>query len=51
MKMVGLEGILLIRLHLKKHLVPFNKLTFGATLIYLLLHAIMSHDQILFEGT
>jgi hypothetical protein len=38
--MLGLEGILLVRLQAKKHLIPFFKLTFRATLICLLLHAI-----------
>jgi succinate dehydrogenase hydrophobic anchor subunit len=49
--MVGLEGIFLVRLQLKKHSIPFCKLVFKVTLICLLLHAIMGHDQILFEGT
>jgi hypothetical protein len=48
--MVSLEGIFLVRLQLKKHLISFYKLTFRATLIYLLLHAIMGHEKILFEG-
>nr|KUM45115.1 hypothetical protein ABT39_MTgene4049 [Picea glauca] len=40
------EGSLLIPLRTKKHLVPFRKLTFQMTMICLLLHAILSHDQI-----
>jgi hypothetical protein len=48
--MVSLEAILLVRLQSNKHLIPFCKLTFRETLIYLFLHAIMVHDQILFEG-
>jgi hypothetical protein len=48
--MVSLEGIFLVRLQSKKHLILFYKLTFIATLICLLLHVIMGDDQILFEG-
>jgi hypothetical protein len=48
--MFSLKGSLFIRLQWKKHLISFNKLTFRATLIFLLLHAILGHDQILFEG-
>jgi hypothetical protein len=48
--MIYLEGSFLIWLEMKKHMIPFNKMVFGMTLISLLLHAIMIHDQILFEG-
>ena len=49
MTLLSLEGSLLIRLQLQKHLIPFYKLTFGATLICLLLHSILGHDQVLFK--
>ena len=49
--MLGLEGSLHVWLQTEKHLVPFNKLTFRTALIYLFLHAVLSHDQILFEST
>jgi hypothetical protein len=48
--MLFLEGSLLVRLQSKKHLIPFCKLTFRAILIFLLLHVILCHEQILFEG-
>ena len=35
---------------MKKHLLPFRKLTFIMTLICLFLHVVMSHDKILFES-
>jgi hypothetical protein len=35
---------------MEKHLISFNKLVFRTTLIYLLLHAILSHYQIVFES-
>jgi hypothetical protein len=38
--MLDLEGSFLIWLQSQKHLIPFCKLTFRVTLIYLLLHAI-----------
>jgi hypothetical protein len=44
--MVDLEGIFLVRLQSKKHLIPLCKLTFRVTLIYLLLHVILGHNQI-----
>jgi ABC-type siderophore export system fused ATPase/permease subunit len=49
--MVNLEGIFLIRLQSKKYLVSFKKLMFKVTMIYMVLHAILDHDQILFKGT
>jgi hypothetical protein len=49
--MLILEGSLLVWLQSQKHLIPFCKLTFRATLICLLLHAILCHDQVLFKGT
>jgi hypothetical protein len=36
---------------MKKHLIPFIKMVFRMTLINLLVHAILSDDQIIFEGT
>jgi hypothetical protein len=48
--MVILEGIFLVRLQSKKHLIPFYKLMFRVPLICLLVHAILGHEQILFEG-
>jgi hypothetical protein len=48
--MVNLKGSFLISLQSKKHMVSFNKLIFRVTLIFLLLHAILGHDQILIEG-
>jgi hypothetical protein len=36
---------------MKKHMAPFSELAFRMTLIDLLLHVILSHDQFLFEGT
>jgi hypothetical protein len=35
---------------MEKHLVPFSKVTFKMTLVFLLLHAILIHDKILFES-
>ena len=38
-------------MEVEKHLIPFSKLTFRTTLVYLLIHVILSHGQILFEST
>jgi hypothetical protein len=46
---VVFEGRLLIRLQTKEHLIPF-KMKFKAMLINLLLHSVLSHDQIIFES-
>jgi hypothetical protein len=35
---------------MEKHLVPFNKLTFRTTLICMLLHVVLVHDQIFIES-
>jgi len=48
--MIFFEGSLVIWLEMKKHLIPFNKMAFITKLISLLLHEILSHDHILFEG-
>jgi hypothetical protein len=36
---------------MEKHLVPFNELMFKKTLICMLLHVVLIHEQILFEST
>jgi hypothetical protein len=49
--LLGFESSLLVWLEVEKHLIPFRKLTFRMTLIFLLLDVILSHYQIVFEIT
>jgi hypothetical protein len=44
------ERGLLIRVQIKEHLIPFFKMAFRVVLINMLIHPILSHDQIIFES-